>query len=439
MSDLNQSFPVIVGTDETGEAAEVHEAEFVEVHEIHEAAMEAEASEVIEDAEVVEVVEVAESAEPGEPAREEADEVDSVVSDESSPLEDAAATAPETAPEPAAAPATAASPQPEGPIVVLPLGKALNKGLHDALANDPKVLLMGEDIGPLGGVYRITEGLHAEFGPQRVLDTPLAESGILGAAIGLAMRGYRPVCEIQFDGFVFPAFDQITTQLSRMRNRHEGTVTMPIVVRIPYGGHIGSIEHHSESPEAYFSHTPGLRVVSPSNSHDAYWMIQEAIASNDPVIFLEPKSRYFIKGEVNLTDSVAPLHASRVARVGTDVTVVGHGAILSTLLHAAELAAEEGTSLEVIDLRTLSPLDYGPVLESVRKTGRLVVVQEAAGNASVGSEIAATIAEKAFYFLEAPVIRVSGWDTPYPPSKVESMYLPDADRVLEAVDRSLAF
>ncbi len=415
MSDLNQSYPVIVDADETGEAHEVHEAEFVEVQDIHDAAMDAEATEVIEDAEVVELVEVTDADETADDG------------------------APEAAEPAASAESPTPAPAPSSPVVTLPLGKAINKGLHDALANDPKVLLMGEDIGPLGGVYRVTEGLHAEFGPQRVLDTPLAESGILGTAIGLAMRGYRPVCEIQFDGFVFPAFDQITTQLSRMRNRHEGAITMPIVIRIPYGGHIGSIEHHSESPEAYFSHTPGLRVVSPSNSHDAYWMIQEAIESNDPVIFLEPKSRYFIKGEVDLTDRVAPLHASRVARVGTDVTVVGHGAILSTLLHAAEQAAEEGISLEVIDLRSLSPIDYGPVLESVRKTGRLVVVQEAAGNASVGSEIAATVAEKAFYVLEAPVIRVSGWDTPYPPSKVESMYLPDADRVLEAVDRSLAF
>lgn len=439
MSDLNQSFPVIVDADGTDDAHDVHEAEFVEAHEIHEATMDAEESEVIEDAEVVDVEEAAdiEDADGGEDS-DVAEDSETAEDAGTVEVEDAAESAEPAEPEPAE-PEPAASAAPSSPIVTLPLGKAINKGLHDALANDPKVLLMGEDIGPLGGVYRVTEGLHAEFGPQRVLDTPLAESGILGTAIGLAMRGYRPVCEIQFDGFIFPAFDQITTQLARMRNRHEGTVTMPIVIRVPYGGHIGSIEHHSESPEAYFAHTPGLRVVSPSNSHDAYWMIQEAIASDDPVLFFEPKSRYFIKGEINLIDPVAPLHASRVARHGTDVTVVGHGAILSTLLHAAELAAEEGTSLEVIDLRSLSPIDYGPVLDSVRKTGRLVVVQEAASNASVGSEIAATIAEKAFYFLEAPVIRVSGWDTPYPPSKVESMYLPDADRVLEAVDRSLAY
>lgn len=335
---------------------------------------------------------------------------------------------------------TDASPtQQQTGIRSMPFGKALNAGLRAALTNDPQVLLMGEDIGPLGGVYRITEGLHAEFGEKRVLDTPLAESGIVGTAIGLAMRGYRPVCEIQFDGFVFPAFDQITTQLSRMRNRHEGAVSMPIVIRIPFGGGIGSIEHHSESPEAYFAHTPGLRVVAPSTPNDAYWMIQEAIASDDPVIFFEPKSRYFAKGEVDFSAPVAPLHASRVARVGSDVTLVGYGAMVDTMLHAAELASQEGTSIEVIDVRSISPLDFAPILESVRKTGRLVVAQEAYGFVSVASEIAATVAEKAFYSLEAPVLRVAAFDTPYPPSKLENKYVPDADRILEAVDRSLAF
>ena len=321
----------------------------------------------------------------------------------------------------------------------LPMAKALNQGLRQAMLDDPKVLMMGEDIGPLGGVFRVTEGLHAEFGEKRVLDTPLAESGIIGTAIGLAMRGYRPVCEIQFDGFVFPGFDQITSQLARMRNRHEGGVIMPVVVRIPYGGHIGSIEHHQESPEAYFAHTPGLRVVSPSNPHDAYWMMQEAIASNDPVIFFEPKSRYWPKGEVDLTAAGIPLHSSKVVRTGTSVTVVGHGAMVSVLLQAAELAAAEGISLEVIDLRSISPIDYAPILESVHKTGHLVVAQEAAGFVSVGSEIAATVTERAFYSLEAPVLRVSGFDTPFPPAAVETHFLPSPDRVLEAVDRSLAY
>lgn len=324
-------------------------------------------------------------------------------------------------------------------VHTMSMAKAINAGLADALRADEKVLLMGEDIGPLGGVFRVTEGLSAEFGDKRVLDTPLAESGIVGTAIGLAMRGYRPVCEIQFDGFIFPAFDQITTQLARQTLRHEGRVSMPIVIRVPYGGHIGSIEHHQESPEAYFAHTPGLRVVSPSSPHDAYWMIRESIESRDPVLFLEPKSRYWPKGPVDLDHSGLPLHASRVVRQGTDVTVVGHGAMVSTLLQAADIAAEEGTSLEVVDLRSLSPIDYGPLLDSVHRTGRLVVAQEAYGNVSVGSEVAATVAERAFYSLEAPVLRVSGFDTPFPPAALETEYLPSPDRVLEAVDRALAY
>ncbi|GAA4378709.1 alpha-ketoacid dehydrogenase subunit beta [Agromyces bauzanensis] len=324
-------------------------------------------------------------------------------------------------------------------VQTLSMAKAINAGLREALRADEKVILMGEDIGPLGGVFRVTEGLSAELGERRVLDTPLAESGIVGTAIGLAMRGYRPVIEIQFDGFIFPGFDQITTQLARLTVRHDGAISMPVVIRVPYGGHIGSIEHHQESPEAYFAHTPGLRVVSPSSPHDAYWMIQEAIASNDPVLFFEPKSRYWPKGPVDQDHSGVPLHASRVIRQGTDVTVVGHGAMISTLLQAADIAAEEGMSLEVVDLRSLSPIDYGPLLDSVQRTGRLVVAQEAYGFVSVGSEIAATVAERAFYSLEAPVLRVSGFDTPFPPAALETEYLPSPDRVLEAVDRALGY
>lgn len=324
-------------------------------------------------------------------------------------------------------------------IQSMPMAKALNAGLRKALQDDPKVLLMGEDIGPLGGVFRITEGLQAEFGDRRVMDTPLAESGIVGTAIGLAMRGYRPVCEIQFDGFVYPAFDQITSQLAKMTNRHEGQLSMPVVIRIPFGGHIGAVEHHQESPEAYFAHTAGLRVVSPSNPNDAYWMIQDAITSNDPVIFFEPKSRYWPKGDVDLGQRGAPLHSTRVVREGSEVTLLGYGAMVSVLLQAADLAAQEGTSAEVIDLRSISPIDYGPILDSVRKTGRLVIAQEAPGFVSVGSEIAATVAERAFYSLEAPVLRVAGFDTPFPPAKLETIYLPDADRVLEAVDRAMAY
>src|SRR5690606_29653649 len=320
---------------------------------------------------------------------------------------------------------------------LLPMAKAINEGLRAALAADDKVLLMGEDIGTLGGVFRVTEGLKAEFGENRVLDTPLAESGIIGTAIGLAMRGYRPVCEIQFDGFIFPGFDQITSQLAKLTYRHEGSAKFPVVIRVPYGGHIGAVEHHQESPEAYFAHTPGLRVVSPATANDAYWMIQQAIRSDDPVLFFEPKARYWQKGEVADDGVPSPLHQSRVVREGTQVTLIGHGAMVAQLLQAAEVAASEGTSVEVVDLRSLGPIDYGPIVESVQKTGRLVVAQEAPGNVSVGSEIAATVAERAFYSLEAPVLRVSGFDTPFPPAKLEGAYLPVVDRILEAVDRVL--
>ena len=321
----------------------------------------------------------------------------------------------------------------------LTMAAALGHGLRRAMRDDERVVLMGEDIGRLGGVFRVTDGLLDEFGPARVVDTPLAEAGIVGTAVGLAYRGFRPVVEIQFDGFVFPAFDQITTLLAKITNRHEGAVQMPVVIRIPYGGHIGAVEHHQESPETYFAHTPGLRVVSPSTPNDAYWMIQEAIESPDPVVFLEPKARYWQKGEVDLTAPAVPLHASRVVRRGTDVTLVGHGAMVTTLLQAAALAESEGTSCEVVDVRSLSPVDYGPLLDSVRRTGRMVYAQEAPGFVSLGSEIAATVTEKAFYALEAPVLRVSGFDTPFPAAKLEGVYLPDPDRILEAVDRALAY
>ena len=332
--------------------------------------------------------------------------------------------------------ATAAAPE---RMATLPLAKALNRGLHDSLADDDRVLLLGEDIGPLGGVFRVTEGLQAEFGPHRVIDSPLAESGIVGCAIGLALRGYRPVCEIQFDGFVFPGFNQITSQLARLQSRHSGRVRMPVTIRIPYGGHVGAIEHHQESPEAYFAHTPGLRVVAPSTPNDAYWMLRESIASDDPVIFFEPKSRYWPKGDVDLAAPAAPLHAARVAREGTDATLVGFGAMTTMLLQAAQLAEREGTSCEVIDLRSLSPIDYDPIVASVAKTHRLVVAQEAPGNVSLASEIAATLTEACFAVLEAPVLRVTGFDVPFPPTKLQDEYLPDVDRILDAVDRTRAY
>jgi pyruvate dehydrogenase E1 component beta subunit len=321
----------------------------------------------------------------------------------------------------------------------LTLGKALNLGLRRAMEEDSKVILMGEDIGKLGGVFRITDGLQKDFGDERVIDTPLAESGIVGTAIGLCLRGYRPVVEIQFDGFVYPAYDQIVCQVAKMHFRSRGKVKLPMVIRIPFGGGIGAVEHHSESPEAYFAHTAGLKVVACSNPADAYWMIQQAIASDDPIVFFEPKRRYWEKGEVDTASNTFPLHASRVIRSGADATVVAYGPMVRTALDAATAAQEDGRSLEVIDLRSLSPLDMAPVYQSVRKTGRVIVVHEAPGNLGMGSELAARITEECFYSLEAPVLRVTGYDTPYPASRLEEEYLPDLDRVLDAVDRSFGW
>lgn len=324
----------------------------------------------------------------------------------------------------------------------LTIGKALNTGLRRALENDPKVVIMGEDVGKLGGVFRITDGLQKDFGDQRVIDTPLAESGIIGTAVGLAIRGYRPVCEIQFDGFVYPAYDQIVSQVAKMHYRSGGKLRIPMVIRIPFGGGIGAVEHHSESPEAYFSHTAGLKVVSCANPQDAYVMIQQAIASDDPIVFLEPKRRYWEKGPVDLDAPLAdayPLHASRIARPGTDATLLAYGPMVRTCLDAATAAAEEGRELEVIDLRSISPLDLTAAYESVRRTGRAVVVHEAPSNVGLGAEIAARITEECFYSLEAPVLRVTGFDTPYPASRVEEEYLPDIDRVLDAVDRTFGW
>lgn len=314
-------------------------------------------------------------------------------------------------------------------------GRAINRGLHRALADDPKVLLMGEDIGALGGVFRITDGLQEEFGPERVVDTPLAESGIVGTAVGLAMRGYRPVVEIQFDGFVYPAFDQIVANLAKLRARTQGRVPMPVTVRIPFGGGIGSPEHHSESPEAYFLHTPGLRVVSPSSPQEGYEMIRAAVASDDPVIYLEPKRRYHDKGEVDLEAVPRPLATGAVLRPGAHVTLVAYGPMVRTALQAAEVAAEEGVEVELIDLRSLSPLDTGLVESSVRRTGRLVVAHEASRTGGLGAELVATVAERAFHWLEAPPVRVTGLDIPYPPAKLEHVHLPDLDRVLDGIDR----
>jgi 2-oxoisovalerate dehydrogenase E1 component subunit beta len=325
-------------------------------------------------------------------------------------------------------------------MTTITLAKGLNAGLRSAMESDPKVVLMGEDIGTLGGVFRITDGLQKDFGEDRVIDTPLAESGIIGTAVGLALRGYRPVCEIQFDGFVFPAYDQIINQVAKFRFRSMGKLTMPMVIRIPYGGGIGAVEHHSESPEALFAHIPGLKVVSCSNPVDGYWMIQQAIASDDPIVFLEPKRQYHgAKAELDESATPYPLLKSRVVREGSDATLITYGPRVQVCLSSAEAAAQEGRELEVVDLRTLSPLDLEPVYESVRKTGRAVVVHEASTNLGMGAELAARITQECFYSLEAPVLRVGGYAIPYPPARVEEEYLPDLDRVLDAVDRSLSF
>jgi 2-oxoisovalerate dehydrogenase E1 component beta subunit len=329
-------------------------------------------------------------------------------------------------------------------VSTLTMSKALNEGLRRAMEDDPKVLIMGEDVGRLGGVFRVTDGLQKDFGEQRVFNTPLGESGIVGTAVGLALRGYRPVCEIQFDGFVYPAYDQIVSQVAKIHYRSAGRVRLPIVIRIPYGGGIGAVEHHSESPEAYFVHTPGLRVVTCSNPVDAYWMIQQAIRTDDPVIFFEPKSRYWEKEEVDTARALTeayPLFASRVVRrVPADrpayATLLAYGPTVRTALQAAQAAADEGRELEVIDLRSLSPLDLAPVYDSVRRTGRAIVVHEASRTGGLGAEIASRVTEECFYSLEAPVLRVAGFDIPYPPARLEDEFLPTLDRVLDAVDRS---
>ncbi|MEU8199100.1 alpha-ketoacid dehydrogenase subunit beta [Microbispora amethystogenes] len=324
-------------------------------------------------------------------------------------------------------------------MTTLTLAKALNEGLRRSMEDDAKVLLMGEDVGKLGGVFRVTDGLQKDFGEDRVIDTPLAESGIIGTAIGLALRGYRPICEIQFDGFVFPAADQIITQLAKMPLRSLGTLKLPVVVRIPCGGGIGAVEHHSESPEVYFTHTAGLRVVACSNPADAYTMIQDAVRCDDPIIFFEPKRRYWDKAEVDLAAPGLPLDRARVVRPGRDVTLVAYGPMVKTCLEAASAAEEDGRDIEVIDLRSLNPLDAEVLTESVTRTGRCVVVHEAPVFTGFGAEIAARVTERCFYHLEAPVLRVGGFSTPYPPSRLEEHYLPDLDRVLDAVDRSFAY
>lgn len=320
----------------------------------------------------------------------------------------------------------------------LVLAKAITAALHDELAADPRTLLIGEDVGALGGVFRVTDGLQKEFGPRRVIDSPLAESGIVGTSIGLAMRGHRPVAEIQFDGFVFPAFNQITTQLAKISSRTAGKVHLPVTIRLPYGGSIGSIEHHSESPEALFAHTAGLRIITPSNAHDAYWMTRQAVRCEDPVIILEPKRRYWLKGMVDFSTPAQDAFTAQVVREGTDATIACYGPLVPVALAAAEAAAQDGRSIEVVDVRSISPLDDETIARSAAKTQRLIVAHEAPTFGGFGAEIAARVSERAHHRLVAPVLRVGGFHMPYPPSQQEHRYLPDIDRMLEAVDRSFS-
>lgn len=323
-------------------------------------------------------------------------------------------------------------------MATMTMAAALTSGLRHALDDDPTVVLLGEDIGRLGGVFRVTDGLQRDFGADRVMDAPLAESGMMGVAVGLAYRGYRPVVEIQFDGFVFPAVDQLVTQVARIHYRTGGAVRMPITVRIPYGGGIGAVEHHSESPEAYFAHTPGLRVVTCAGPQDAHTMIRQAIACDDPVVFFEPKRRYWVKGEVEETvHDALPLDRARVVVEGSDATVVAYGPLVVTARDAALAARDDGLSIEVVDLRSLSPLDLDTVEASVRKTGRLVVAHEAQRSGGLGAEIVAGVVNRCFDALRAAPERVTGFDTPYPAAKVEEHFLPDLDRILDAVDRVL--
>ena len=324
-------------------------------------------------------------------------------------------------------------------MTTMTMAKALNEGLRRSLEKNKKVLIMGEDVGKLGGVFRITDGLQKDFGEDCVIDAPLAESAIVGTAVGLAVRGYRTVVEMQFDGFVYPAFDQIVSQVAKLRKRSDGAYTMGLVIRLPFQGGIGAIEHHSESPEAYFAHTAGLRVVACSTPHDAYWMIQQAVEHDDPIIFCEPKSRYWEKGEVDLDNPGPAFFDAQVRRAGSDVTVVGYGATVKTALRAAETAASENVSAEVIDLRSLAPIDYAALSRSVEKTGRLVVVQEAPRSASIGTEIVAEVMRRNFYSMRAPGIVVSGYHVPYPPTRIEEDYRPSVDRVLDGIDQVMGF
>lgn len=321
-------------------------------------------------------------------------------------------------------------------MTTLTYAKALNTALRDAMTEDPDVLVLGEDVGALGGVFRITDGLTRDFGEDRCVDTPLAEAGIAGFAVGLCLQGFRPVIEMQFDAFGYPAFEQVVSHIAKMRNRTAGKVTLPMVIRIPYAGGIGGVEHHCDSSEGYYVHTPGLHVVTPATPADAYSLLREAIASDDPVVFMEPKPLYWSKGEVDTATRTEPIGTAAVRREGSDVTLITYGPQLPGALKAAEVAAaEEDWDVEVVDLRTLVPFDDATVEASVRRTGRAVVLAEAQGFAGMGAEIAARVQERCFHSLAAPVLRVTGLDIPYPPPKLEHTHLPGVDRILDTIAR----
>ncbi|MFN8033731.1 MAG: alpha-ketoacid dehydrogenase subunit beta [Mycobacterium sp.] len=319
-------------------------------------------------------------------------------------------------------------------VTTLTMAQAINRALHDAMAADERVLVFGEDVATLGGVFRVTEGLSETFGAQRCFDTPLAESAIIGIAVGLAIRGFVPVPEIQFDGFSYPAFDQMVSHLAKYRMRTRGEVDMPVTVRIPSFGGIGAVEHHSESTETYWAHTAGLKVVVPSTPSDAYWLLRHAISSRDPVVYLEPKRRYWGRDAVDFAEPAPPIGSAMVRRPGEDVTVLTYGGLVATALGAAGIAE---CDIEVVDLRSLSPLDFDTVAASVRKTGRAVVMHEGPRTLGFGAELAARISEELFYDLESPVLRATGFDTPYPPARMEKVWLPGVDRLLDCVEKAM--
>ena len=323
-------------------------------------------------------------------------------------------------------------------MTVMTMARALNDALDVALDKHADVMLLGEDVGRTGGVFRITDGLLAAHGPDRVVDTPVAESGIVGVALGLAVGGMRPVAEMQFMGFSYPAFDQLISHVSRIRNRSQHRFTAPMVIRIPYGGGIGAAEHHSESAEAVYAHTPGLKVVVPSTPYDAKGLLLAAIADPDPVVVCEPIRLYrSVKEEVPEGWYEVPIGQARVERPGTDLTLVAWGAMMRETREAATTLEEEGVSVEVIDVRSLVPFDAARVVESVDKTGRVVIVHEAPRTAGFGAEIAATVSERCLYSLLAPPRRVTGWDSVFPLKRSESQYLPGVDRILAAARSTL--